>query len=100
MAPEITPDDRKGAMVTAIGRKHSWWQAAYMNALERVKTPGELGELADSGRASIEAVTPNLVDVCVCDDHGTESAELTPDEARGLAFELLVLADLAEMSDE
>lgn len=93
---EITEHDRKEVMAKAISQKPAWWQNRYMDALERIKAPGEFDELAEIGPAAIEADRPHSVAVYVCDDHGTESRDMSPGEARRLAFELLVLADLAE----
>lgn len=94
--PTISAEDRKEAMAKRIATKPHWWQTGYMNALERVKTPGELGEIADTESASIEPAFPDLVAVFVA--HHEEHIDFSPDECRELAFDLLVLADFAELA--
>lgn len=90
---EITSDDRKEAMARFIETKPHTFQAHYMDALERVKTPGEFGQLAETRWAEIDD-SCNLVGVYIA--HHEDHIDFTPAECRKLAFELLVLADLAE----
>lgn len=92
--PTISAEARKEAMAKRIATKPHWWQTGYMNALERVKTPGELGEVASTESATIEPESSGKVSVYI--EHWGESVDYSPDAARELAFELLVLADLAE----
>jgi hypothetical protein len=70
------------------------WRAGVVEALKGVEIPGDLDELAEVERASIEA--DGSLNVFVAE--WEEGVTFTPDELREHAFELLALAELAEVA--
>lgn len=68
-------------------------RAEYKAARAAAEMPGEFDEIARvSGGVNVEK--PGVVDVFI--QHYEDSVEHTPDEARKLAWALLVAADIAE----
>lgn len=69
-------------------------EGAYLDAVERVQMPGEFGEYAraPAGWATIER-RGGPVEVFVV--HWSDARELNADEITELAFDLLVLKDIA-----
>lgn len=72
-----------------FGREHP----GYKRALESVRTPGTLGEIATVG-LGVYVEKPGVVDVFI--QHYEEPVGYSPAEARALAWRLFVAADIAE----
>lgn len=88
-------DDRAWALSVAASGNVPRATAGYRAAVERVRMPGELGQYAATEWADIER-PGGPVRVFV--QHWEEAVEFTEAAITALAFDLLVLRDLASAS--
>jgi hypothetical protein len=95
---EITARDRVKLGAARAETSADWWAGFYIAALHEVATPGESGEIASGDGVCLEWGARDRVSVFVADHE--EAEELTPEQARGLAFRLLVIADMVELGKE
>lgn len=96
LAP-VAPDEAYPASEPTGGGEALRWlrdRSEYARALADTQVPGEFDEIARARGGQVAVERAGVVDVFV--QHYEEAVEHTPDEARELAWALLVAADIAE----